>query len=100
MSGRLQGAAPEVVTDAGEVASAPPAHGLADVAVLVRAGADAAGKATVAAATATGKAAGATVVPVATADPRADPAAIEALAKARPAHVLAAAPASARRTGC
>ena len=88
--GRLQGGAAEVVTDGGELTGAPPADGLADVAVLVRAGPDAAGKAAVAAATATGKAAGATVVPVATADPRADPDAIEALAAAKPAHVLAA----------
>ncbi|HZB48426.1 MAG TPA: hypothetical protein VE547_04980, partial [Mycobacteriales bacterium] len=80
VAGRLQGAGPEVVTDAGEVTSTPPADGLGDVAVLVRAGGDAAGKATGAAATATGKAAGATVVPVAGADPRADPAAVEALA--------------------
>jgi hypothetical protein len=53
---------------------------------------DAAGKATVAAATATGKAAGATVVPVTTADPRADAAAVTALSKAKATHVLAAGP--------
>ncbi|HZB48178.1 MAG TPA: hypothetical protein VE547_03715, partial [Mycobacteriales bacterium] len=90
VAGRLRGAGPEVVSDAGEVSSAPAAAGLADVAVLVRRGTDAAGAATVAAVTATGRAAGATVVPVATADPRADPAAVEALAAAKAAHVLAA----------
>lgn len=90
LAGRLAGTAAEVVADAGEVAGTPPAQGLGDVAVLVRGGTDAAGKAVVAAATATGKAAGATVVPVTTADPRADPDAIDALAAAKPAHVLAA----------
>jgi hypothetical protein len=89
VGGRLQGAAGEVVSDAGERTGAPPAEGLGDVAVLVRAGADDAGKAAEAAATATGKAAGAMVVPVATADPRADPDAIDALATAKPRHVLA-----------
>jgi hypothetical protein len=90
VGGRLRGVAAEVVSDAGEVASALPTAGLQDVAVLVRVGTDAAGKAVAAAATATGKAAGATVVPVTGADPRADPDAVDALAKARPTHVLAA----------
>jgi hypothetical protein len=90
VAGRLRGTAAEVVADAGEVASKPPAERLGDVVVLVRTGADAASKAAVAAATATGKAAGATVVPVAGGDPRADPDAIDALAAAKPTHVLAA----------
>ena len=90
VGGRLQGTAAEVVADAGEVADASPVDGLREVAVLVRAGTDAAGKAVGAAATATGKAAGAAVVPVTGPDPRADPDAIDSLAAAKPTHVLAA----------
>ncbi|MFL6130382.1 MAG: hypothetical protein ACJ73E_15130 [Mycobacteriales bacterium] len=90
VAGRLEGTASQVVADAAEVDSTPTTNGLGDVAVLVRAGTDEAGKAVAAAAAATGKAAGATVVPVTGADPRADPDAIDALAKAKPAHVLAA----------
>lgn len=90
VASRVQVDGVEVVTDAGEVTASRPENGLADVAVLVRSGGDAAARAGAAAATATAKAAGATVVPLRGADPRSDPAAIKALSATPPAHVLGA----------
>jgi len=92
VAGRVRADGVTVVTDADQVTTSRPADGLADVAVLVRTGRDAATRAGAAAATATAKAAGATVVRLRGTDPRTDPAAIEALSETRPAHVLAAGP--------
>ena len=90
LASRLQAGGAPVVTDAGRITTARPAPGLADLAVLVRSGGDAATRAGAAAAAATAKAAGAAVVPLRGTDPRADPAAIEALSATPPTHVLAA----------